>query len=65
MASSRLRIAMSNFSKNFLDVPVYYLVNFSSFSVHYSFILCQPAYFRAYLKYVDSSKLFSFSLERR
>ena len=57
MASSKLRIAMSNFSKNFLDVPVYYLVNFSSLSVHYSFILCQPAYFRYALKYADLSKL--------
>ena len=40
LASSKLRIALSNFSKNFLDIPTYYLKNFSSFSSHYSFILC-------------------------
>ena len=43
---------------------MYYLVVFSSFSLHYLFILCLPTYFRVYLKYV-ASKLFSFSLERR
>ena len=40
LASAKLRIAVSNFSKNFLDIQMYYLVNFSSFSLHYSFILC-------------------------
>ena len=40
LASAKLHIAVSNFSKNLLNVPMYYLVDFSSFSLHYSFILC-------------------------
>ena len=46
MASAKLRIAVSNFCKILLDIQMYYLVDFSLFSLLYSFILCHTTYFR-------------------
>ena len=40
LASSKLRIAVSSFDKNLLDVQTYYLGDFFLLSLHCSFILC-------------------------